>query len=339
MKKKLLVVILAAIAILLLAGCGEKPASEATLKEDIYNSSNFSRFSEQLDMEITNLEIVKRQTSTEDKVDSVWVKVTAAGDTAEGEMYYVMTYNLYNDGWLLETITDDALDSWHFEPLCAPSDEEISNRLSYYGDYNILNESLDIENGLKEVDFEYTENHLYCRKNYTAQLICEFVSNYYEFETGDIGEWIYAILLTDEETVWDVCGTYYRESNGSEYQITGFRVEDLSTEMANLTDYTDTDRFFGHWVDNGYSHDSPIIPAKLFTSETTMAVAIMTGYDRQYVSRYRYTAVFDNLNWLELSFITSDFLIGPDDIYWISDTYRTDGDHTVHLTTVKMIRG
>lgn len=44
MKKKLLAVIFFVIAILMLTGCGKKPAPEATLKEGLYNSSDFSRF-------------------------------------------------------------------------------------------------------------------------------------------------------------------------------------------------------------------------------------------------------------------------------------------------------
>ena len=89
MKKKMLAVILVAVAILLLAGCEEKPVSEETLKVDLYNSSSFSRFSEQLGMKITDLEVIKRQTYADEKIDTVWVKIKAAGDTAEGEMYYM----------------------------------------------------------------------------------------------------------------------------------------------------------------------------------------------------------------------------------------------------------
>lgn len=187
MKKKLLIVILAAIAILLLVGCGEKPASEATLKEDIYNSSNFSLFSEQLDMEITNLEVVKRQTTTEDKVDTVWVKVTAAGDTAEGEMYYVMTYHLYNDGWLLETIADDAVDSWHFEPLEGVPDEVIASYIPEGAE--ILENTVDLEAASHTVTYTYEESHLYCDVTYKKQLVFNFGSGYYTSGMHDPGRW------------------------------------------------------------------------------------------------------------------------------------------------------
>ena len=117
MKKKLLAVIFFVIAISLLAGCGKKPASEATLKEDLYNSRSFSRFSNQLGMKITDLEVVKRQTTEEQKSDVVWVEVNTSSEAAEGEMYYVMRYELYNDGWQLENITEDRPGEWQFTPL------------------------------------------------------------------------------------------------------------------------------------------------------------------------------------------------------------------------------
>lgn len=211
MKKKLLVVILAAIAILLLAGCGEKPASEATLKEDIYNSSNFSLFSEQLDMEITDLEVVKRQTTTEDKVDTVWVKVTAAGDTAEGEMYYKLTYHLYNDGWLLEAIADDTVDSWHFKPLEGVPDEVIASYIPEGAE--ILENTVDLEVASHTVTYTYEESHLYCDVTYKKQLVFNFGSGYYTSGMHDPGRW----GLQNEVDVgsyedWHLEGTWYLKS-------------------------------------------------------------------------------------------------------------------------------
>ena len=187
MKKKLLAVIFFVIAILMLTGCGKKPASEATLKEDLYNSSNFSRFSEQLGMKITNLEVVKRQTTTEDKVDTVWVKIKAAGDTAEGEMYYKMTYNLYNDGWLLETITDDDVDSWYFEPLCGVPDEEIAGYIP--AEAEILENTVDLEAATQTVTYTYEEPHLYCDVTYKKQLVFDFGDVYYSFGMCEPGTW------------------------------------------------------------------------------------------------------------------------------------------------------
>ena len=216
--KKLLVVILAAIAILLLAGCGEKPASEATLKEDIYNSSNFSRFSEQPEMEITNLEIVKRQTSTKDKVDTVWVKVTAAGDTAEGEMYYIMTYWLYNSGWQIESITDDEVNQWNLIPTKGVDDETI---LAYVKSESNLDdfEYLSVESLFPDkTEYHYVqrvEYHNYMTESRIYKVSCSFSSSSYEWEiTG-----MECVSLKPE---WDAIGSWYG-SGETYYYYTVFK--------------------------------------------------------------------------------------------------------------------
>lgn len=76
------------------------------------------------------------------------------------------------------------MDLWHFEPLCAPSDEEVESQLSYFGDHKILSEELDIENGLKTVTFEYLEEHENCYTDYTDQLIFQFENSYYAAGNG-----------------------------------------------------------------------------------------------------------------------------------------------------------
>ncbi len=50
-------------------------------------------------MEIDRFEIVKRQTLPEQQTDQVWVKASASNDEKEGELYFVMKYTLYNEGW------------------------------------------------------------------------------------------------------------------------------------------------------------------------------------------------------------------------------------------------
>ncbi len=349
-KKKWLVLAFSVLTILLLAGCGAKTASVSTLKEDLHNSDRFSRFSEQLGMEITDLEVVKRQTDKDDRVDTVWVKVKAAGDTAEGEMYYVMTYNLYNDGWRLETITDDDVDLWHFEPLCAPSEEEVLTQLSCYGDYSILDESLDIENGLKEIDFEYTEDHLYCRKSCTARLACEFESYYFGYEGGNIGGWTYAVFPLDEETVWDVCGTYYCEDEGKgvkfRYQIDKFDVDDLPTYISSEPDNDWYERFSGGRV-GGWQYSYGIESTKQFSNMTECALTagLLDETSDEYCMNYGYTVVSDSFDLRDISYVAAAnnwnaLLIGPDGIYMLGreEEYRIDGNRTIHVTAVRMIR-
>ena len=57
MKKKLPIAVLLGIMILLLAGCGKKPASASVLENDLYICGGFSRFSNELVINIPYFEI------------------------------------------------------------------------------------------------------------------------------------------------------------------------------------------------------------------------------------------------------------------------------------------
>lgn len=59
MKKKMWLLILTVIALALLTGCGVKAASEKQMKEDLYNSNEFARFSNELGMEIIDFDVEK----------------------------------------------------------------------------------------------------------------------------------------------------------------------------------------------------------------------------------------------------------------------------------------
>jgi len=338
MEKKLLAVIFCATVILLFAGCRKKPASDSKLKDDLYSSDNFSYYSDQIGMKITDLEVIKRQTNTENQIDIVWVNVEASGDTAKGEMYYKMTYNLYNDGWLLEMIEDDNLDLWHFEPLCAPSDEEVESQLSYFGDHKILSEELDIENGLKTVTFEYLEEHENCYTDYTDQLIFQFENSYYAAGNGGPASWGNIIIPVDEKTYWNICGEYTRESDGAKYQITAFDVDGISSNTRDQTI-----RFSGHW-ENGETQEARVLPTRAFLDATSFAVTtgLVGVNNKDYCINNGYSVSCDNFNWEDVEYFTSSgFFIGPNAVYRFDDTetYRTDGDRTVHISVDKMIAG
>lgn len=238
MKRNLLVVILLGIMLLLLTGCGKKPASASTLENDLYNSGSFSRFSNKLGMNITDFEIEKRQTTTESKVDIVWVSVKAAGDTVKSEMYYKMTYNLYNDGWLLETIEDDNVDSWHFEPLCGVPDAEIAGYMPEEAE--ILENTVDLDTATQTVTYTYEEPHLYCDVTYKKQLVFDFGDVYYSFGMCEPGTWGFrAEVDAGSYEDWHLNGTWYGKfdgfpyNDGEEYYLTIEEVPTVSVHANN----------------------------------------------------------------------------------------------------------
>ena len=187
MKKERVVILLCvAVLVVFMGGCGKKEASATQLRNDLSESAQFTDLSNRLNVEITNFEIVKRQTTLEKKVDTVWVEVDIAGDAVKGKVYYKMTYNLYNDGWRLENVAPDETGQWSFTPLTGASEELI---LSYLPDgAEIVSDGIDLKGGLHWIDYQYVEEYPYCNVTYTRQCTFSFGSKYNN-STSSRGEW------------------------------------------------------------------------------------------------------------------------------------------------------
>lgn len=173
--KGVLFALLCLTTLLLLSACGgpeSRIANTEKLKEDLSEQSLFKNYVDMLDISISDLEVIKRQTTVEDKTDQAWVHVDVSGPRVEGDMYYLMTYELYNDGWLLETT--EVLDEreWMLVPLCGVDDEDI--KYSLPAEAEIESIDTDLEMGIQTVTYTYTESFPYCDINHRRNLICSF---------------------------------------------------------------------------------------------------------------------------------------------------------------------
>ncbi len=235
MKKKMWLLILTVIALALLTGCGVKVASEKQMKEDLYNSNEFARFSNELGMEIIDFDVEKRQTSPGDKLDTAWIKISAKSNAVHGEMYYMMLYKLYNDGWLLEQITDDRTDAWRFEPLCGVADETIEHYLPEGAE--VLGNQVDLDTAKHTVTYTYTEEHRYCDVVYNRQVIFDFGTAYSPFGTCMPGQWSFGdVVDVGSYEDWDIAGTWVGDVMTKYY---GFR--SASNYTVKITDFSPRD--------------------------------------------------------------------------------------------------
>ncbi len=100
-------------AVCLLSSCGVKAKTEKEVIADLQASRWF--ISENL--EIKSYEITKRQTDIENKKDLIYVMVRAENADVVCDLSYTMTYVLYNDGWVLETVYRDYEGVWTFGGL------------------------------------------------------------------------------------------------------------------------------------------------------------------------------------------------------------------------------
>lgn len=260
-------VLLVITLLLLLAGCGTKTASNKRIQEDLHNSSAFSGFANCLGLEITSLDIQKRQTTKESKVDTIWVEATVESDTVRGVMYYVLTYNLYNDGWLLDTITDDNTENWYFEPLCGASDTYINSFLPE--DAVIVANEVNLEYATNTVTYTYTEQHRYCDIIYNKQLIFDFNSGYSPSGADISGRWeLRNTIDAGSYEVWNIVGTWTVEDSSDgfgwmRYTNYTIEIEDFTPGNAAYNDDTSDDEFYaqGHYYSSYYreNNDSNVV--------------------------------------------------------------------------------
>lgn len=76
---------------------------------------------------IRQLDIIKRQTLTEQYTDTVYVTIQADSTSVSYIRSYVLQYNLYNDGWILDSASEYADGPYDTFPLTGP-DEYIATR-------------------------------------------------------------------------------------------------------------------------------------------------------------------------------------------------------------------
>lgn len=83
-------------------GCGVAEKTEEEIKTDLSEHKNF--FSAQM-VEITDFEIIKRQTDEKAKEDIVYVQVSAENTDISCQLSYCLQYGLYDEGWILDDVT------------------------------------------------------------------------------------------------------------------------------------------------------------------------------------------------------------------------------------------
>lgn len=141
---------------LVMAGCSSNSGkSEKAIQEDLIEwqipSEAFSTGFQQ----ITDFEILKRQTDPDNKTDLVYVTVTADSETGTFVRSYKLTYSLYNDGWILDDYEDYSEGKYETHAKALPSDQEIDNLFTSYNnshtnqyiDWSIAARNEDLENG------------------------------------------------------------------------------------------------------------------------------------------------------------------------------------------------
>lgn len=98
-----IVAILTLVALIIVIVCmcaGKRTASKDDICKEIQEYGHFDQF----ELNIKEYTEVKRDTNKNNKYDKIWVDILAENDSIAYTASYIITYGLYNDGWLLENI-------------------------------------------------------------------------------------------------------------------------------------------------------------------------------------------------------------------------------------------
>lgn len=118
-------------SILLLCGitaCGiGKPSvrKEEQLMEDLVNAVPML----QTDINVSSLNIIKRQTNENEMSDTVYVEIEGTGTYYECVLSYVMYYSLYDQGWLLDYAERWYDGNWYGHPTDGVPEDTIRENL------------------------------------------------------------------------------------------------------------------------------------------------------------------------------------------------------------------
>jgi len=207
-----------------------------TVKDD---DDCLSQISSNYEYKFSDFEIEKRQTSAENKTDTIYVNATLSS-TDEVIKYsgnFVINYSLYNDGWKLDEISVESLE---YAPLQSTefTIEQLANALESC-DYknatniNVTNHKDDLENG-----FIYYYLTATCEYTYVTEYI-DVDMTFYFCEDGWSSSNVYISEINASESNWHIAGKFCNP-NSTDDLILGVdgSVDTLSIEY--------TDRYKDH---------------------------------------------------------------------------------------------
>lgn len=297
----------------------------------------FSQFGDNLGMDITGFEILNRLTDSKAKTDRVWVKANIASEAATGEVYYLMDYKLYDNGWALDNVEEDEVDSWSFVPLRGKTDEEIAETLRYFDEYEILSNELDLETGTQEVVFTSRDNHTYCTTTAKDRLVYKFGTGHESWGTGGPGFWGESFETLESETVWDFSGKYM-DSDGR--ILTVSEVDESKAETSSsrrgieYQDIGDINYRWSYWSDDRDDETWQVTARNELSAEDYYTYSY---WFFDYINN-GYSTVCDNFDWYDVEYIVNSLLyITPDHIYGHPDGYIQASNRTIHLTAEELI--
>lgn len=234
------------------------PVSESQIKDDM--RSAMSRYLDD-SFSLDGITITKRQTDTSDKTDTVYLEWTAHNNVCSVENEAVMTYQLYNDGWMFEDInshrTTTTITASDVSPESARAEAESSYIPQKYegGDWVEVARETDLASGEDVFVYNYKIYFYYCTRTYTAHVKYKF------YNTG----WYYdSVEWDDGVSDWDIDGEWTCRTKDAQVWIKIHSFEDRQGTLEYSVKF-DYQGWYYYGVQSFYTDE----PVSVYGSEHT----------------------------------------------------------------------
>ena len=305
------------LAALLFAGCSTSTKNEASLQEDLADYLNKQSPSS---TQVTSFQIEKRQTDEQEKSDIVYVLATTETDITACEAEYIMTYGLYNEGWILDAVETQTSQATplHASTFTESEITEILQSNGYSGitDLVIYDHTSDLASWMDTYSLTAKDCHTYMTEQLDLTIVFTFdpALGWTPFNS-------FCAVNSSVET-WDIAGSYARkkvnsgEEDGKTCTIQYF-------EGGTILWYFDDQQDYERRYD--MTDVSDMSPTEFFANHGRM-----DDTDRDYHIQYGYTVAIDNVDWSTISYAAPQIYLGKDHIYIMDSHERTDFDQCIH---------
>ena len=232
-KFKILMMLL---SVLLLSGCGAaSPRTESGIIEDLNNTSlttDYSNANRGIPYEVTEIEIIKRNTDTENNMDYIHCSFTANDGYSEMNGEAELLYGYYSEGgWCLDD-SSSYVYNVSYSPLSGVDEMDALSLVlesnPCYQTAKFVDRTTYLDEGLEYLIFDVSsEGEVY---SITGNVTVECM---YDSTTGD----------------WMYCGTYPDDTCGIQWNLHGTYAL-IPGEHENL--YGRTLLYFGEYIDNDF---------------------------------------------------------------------------------------
>ena len=275
----------------ILAGCSTSPLSESEIQSDLVNHPIFSGTQS---TEITSFNIIKRQTSESDKKDIIYISASSQNETFHRNAEYIMTYGLYNDGWILDNVE---VSNESIIPLSGSSfdPDELAQFLEDLMGIELTNISVyshetDLNNQTDQYSLTATSSHIFMAEQLDVTI---------NFSFDPINGWVLAMpsyVLNASTSNWNITGEYmlYDMTSGT---------DSGKTCKINFFDQSVLEYVYTNENGDVFSRSTNLVNVKNMTpTEYYVNYGHIDLTDRDYHVMYGYDIAFDNIEWGNLSF-------------------------------------